>query len=142
MLFFALKKFLGPRPGFSNGGQTPDRSLAVKKKKKNLAIAYASHTLNQAEANYSVTHQETLGIVWALKHFRDIILRYPFTVFTDHAPVTELFEGRNLTGRLARWYLTVQEFGTSFKVWGGGRKTPTEWTQALPVEGIGKQEGS
>ncbi len=77
---------------------------------KNHAIAYASRTLNQAEANYSVTHQETLAIDWALKHFRGIILGYPITVFTDHAPVTELFKGRNLTGRLARWYLTIQDF--------------------------------
>ncbi len=67
---------------------------------KNHAIAYASRTLNQAEANYSVTQQETLATAWALKHFRDIILGYPFTVFTDHAPVTWLFKGRNLTGRL------------------------------------------
>ncbi len=41
---------------------------------KNHAIAYASRTLNQDEANDSVTHQETLAIVLALKHFRDIIL--------------------------------------------------------------------
>ncbi len=70
---------------------------------KNHAIAYASRTLNQAETNYSVTHQETLAIVWALKHYRDIILGYPITVFT------------NLTGRLTRWYLTIQEFGPTFK---------------------------
>ncbi len=82
---------------------------------KNHAIVYASRTLNQAEANYSVTHQETLAIVWALKQFRDIILGYPITVFTDHAPVTELFKGRNLTSRLVRWYLTIQEFGATFK---------------------------
>ncbi len=41
---------------------------------KNRAIAYASRTLNQPEANYFVIHQETLATVWALKHFRDIIL--------------------------------------------------------------------
>ncbi len=82
---------------------------------KNHAIAYANRTLNQAETKYSVTHQETLAIVWAFKHFRDIILGYPITVFSDHASVTELFRSRNLTGRLARWYLTIQEFGPTFK---------------------------
>ncbi len=55
---------------------------------KNHAIAYASCTLNQTEANYSVTHQETLAIAWVLNHFRDIILGYPISIFTDHAPVT------------------------------------------------------
>ncbi len=73
---------------------------------KNHAIAYASRTLNQAEANYSVTHQETLVIVWTLKHFRDIILGHPIIVFTNHAPVT---------GRLVQWYRTIQEFGPTFK---------------------------
>ncbi len=48
---------------------------------KNHAIAYATRTLNQA--NYSVAHQETLAIVWGLKHFRDIIQGYPITV---HGP--------------------------------------------------------
>ncbi len=75
---------------------------------KNRAIAYASRTLNQAEANYSETRQENLAIVWALKHFRDINLGYHITVFTDYATNTGLFKDRNLTGRLARWYLTIQ----------------------------------
>ncbi len=74
---------------------------------KNHAIAHASRTLNQAEVNYSVAHQETLAIVWALKHFRDIMLGYLITVFRDHAPVTEVFKGRNLTGGLARWFRTL-----------------------------------
>ncbi len=58
---------------------------------KRRGVAYASRTLNQAESNYSVSHEETLAVVWALKHFRDIILGYPITVFTDHAAVSELF---------------------------------------------------
>ncbi len=86
---------------------------------KHRPIAYASQTLNRAESNYSLTHQETLAVVWALKHFRDIILGYPITVFTDHSAVTEFFKGRNLTGRLARWYLTNQEFNLTFRYLAG-----------------------
>ncbi len=51
-------------------------------------VAHASRTLNQDESNYPVTHQEVLAVVWDLKHFRDIILDYPITIFTDHVAVT------------------------------------------------------
>ena len=84
-------------------------------RQKNRPIAYASRVLTPAEANYNVTHQETLGVVWGLKHFKDLIYGYPITVFTDHAAVTEIFRGKNLSGRLARWYLTIQEFMPKFK---------------------------
>ncbi len=55
-----------------------------------FAVAYSSRKLIHAESNYSMAHQKTLAVVWALKHFRNIILRYPITVFTDHAAVIEL----------------------------------------------------
>ncbi len=82
---------------------------------KNCVIAYASRKLNTAESNYSVTHQETLAVVWALRHFRDIIFGYPVQVYTDHEAITELFKGRNLPGRLARWFLTIQEYRPTLK---------------------------
>ena len=82
---------------------------------KNYVIAYASRVLKPTESNYSVTHQEALAVIWALKDFKDIILGYNITVYTDHSAVTELFKGRNLTGRLARWYCTIQEFSPQFK---------------------------
>ncbi len=82
---------------------------------KNKVIAYASRVLNQAESNYSVTHQEALAIVWALKTFKDIVFGYNITVYSDHSAVTHLFEGRNLSGRLARWDLTIQEFNPTIK---------------------------
>ncbi len=77
---------------------------------KHHVIAFASRALNTAEKNYSVTHLELLAIVWALKHFRDIIMGYKITVYTDHSPITDIFKGRNLSGRLARWYLTIQAY--------------------------------
>ncbi len=78
-------------------------------------IAYASRVLNSAESKYSVTHLEALAVVWALKHFRDIIYGYLITVYTDHSAVTQLFSGKNLTGCLARWYLTVMQSEPTIK---------------------------
>ncbi len=70
--------------------------------KRPHVIAYASRVLTAAEAKYSVTHLEAFAVVWALKHFRDIIFGYPITIYTDHTTVTQLFHGKNLTGRLDR----------------------------------------
>ncbi len=61
---------------------------------ENRVIAYASWTLNSAECNYSVTDKETLAVVWALKHYRNLVFGYPVTVFTEHAAVTELFRSK------------------------------------------------
>ncbi|MPC97658.1 Retrovirus-related Pol polyprotein from transposon opus [Portunus trituberculatus] len=58
---------------------------------------------------------EALAVVWALKHFHDIIYNYPVTVYTNHSAVTQLFLGKNLTGRLARWFLTVEQFQAEIK---------------------------
>ena len=78
-------------------------------------IAYASRVLNDAERKYSITHLEGLSLIWSLKHFREIILGYPITIYTDHSALTGLFRDKNLTGRLARWYVTLQEFNPVIK---------------------------
>ncbi len=86
-------------------------------------IAYASRVLTTAESKYSVTHLEALAVVWALKHFRDIIFGYPITVYTDHTAVTQLLHGKNLTGHVVRWYLTIQQFEPTFKYLPGKANT-------------------
>ncbi len=60
------------------------------------AVAYASRTLNKAGLNYSVTHHEILAVVWDLKHFLDMILGCPKTVFTEYATVIKFFKGGTL----------------------------------------------
>ena len=73
-------------------------------------VGYASRILNPTEANYSVTHLEALAVVWGLKHFRDLILGYEVHVYTDHQPVIDLFKGKALQGKIARWHLTILEY--------------------------------
>ncbi len=54
-------------------------------------------------------------MVWALQHFRDIVFGYPIIIYTDHSPITEIFKGRSLNGRLARWYFTIQAYRPEVK---------------------------
>ncbi len=74
---------------------------------KQHVIVSASHALMAAEKNDSVAHLEILAMVWALQHFRDIIMGYKITVYTDHSPIMEIFKGRNLNSKLVHWYLTI-----------------------------------
>lgn len=89
--------------------------MQTDKSGKKHVIAFASRVLTAPEKNYSVTHLEALAIVWALKHFRDTVMGYIIVVYTDHAAITDLFKGKNLHGRLARWFLTIQAYNPEIK---------------------------
>ncbi len=77
-------------------------------RQKNHVVLYKSHILNLAESNYSITHLETLTEVLGLNHFCDIILGHETAVYTKHAAITELFEGKKyLMSKLKRRHLTI-----------------------------------
>ncbi len=77
-------------------------------------LAYASRALNQAEQNYSTTHKEALAVIWALRHFKDLIYGYPIHVKIDHAEVVELFNQKHLSGKLAQWSLIILASNSTF----------------------------
>ncbi|KAL7293531.1 hypothetical protein TKK_0012974 [Trichogramma kaykai] len=77
-------------------------------------LEFASRVLSSAERNYTVTERECLGVIWAVRKFRQYIEGYEFTVVTDHASLRWLCNLRNPTGRLARWALELQ--GHLYKV--------------------------
>lgn len=73
-------------------------------------IAYASHTLNKAEQVYSTTEKELLSIVWSIKNFRPYLLGRSFKIFTDHRPLTWLFNVKDPGSRLMRWRIKLAEY--------------------------------
>ena len=89
-------------------------------------IAYASRLCTAAERNYSITERETLAVIYSLEKFRDIILGYPIRVWTDHTAIQNLFKHKNLRGRLARWFVTLQNYEVKFEYIPGKKNTAAD----------------
>ena len=73
-------------------------------------IAYTSRLCTSTERNYSITERQTLAVIHCLEHFGDMILRYKIRVWTDHTAIQNLFTHNNFIGRLARWFVTLQNY--------------------------------
>ena len=73
-------------------------------------VACVSRSLNKHEKNYVSFQGEMLGVVWAVKTLRHYLHGRPFTLVTDHAPITWLMSNPNLQGQHARWAMVLQEF--------------------------------
>lgn len=77
-------------------------------------IAYYSRVLSPAERNYSVFEKEALAIISAIKEFRHYLYGFEFEVQTDHNPLCFLQNIKDCHGRIARWFIFLQEY--NFKV--------------------------
>jgi hypothetical protein len=73
-------------------------------------IYFASRQLIAAEKNYTTTESEALGMIFAVQKFRHYLLGYPFVFYVDHDALKYLINKPDLSGRLARWVLLLQEF--------------------------------
>jgi len=82
---------------------------------KEHVIAYASRSLNQAEKNYSITDQECLAVVWAIKHFQHYLGMKPFEIVTDHSTLKWLQTCKILKGKRARWIMELQQYDFSIR---------------------------
>ena len=74
-------------------------------------VAYASHSLTDAERNYSVTELKTLAVMWAMSHFRTYLYGQKVTVFTDHSDAKSILNSPHPTGKHARWWTKVYGLG-------------------------------
>ena len=94
---------------YSGIGAVLAQSYTIDGKEVDRPIAFVSRSLKPAEKNYSVTHLELLGVMYAVKQFRHYILGSNFLIQTDHRALNGLLTSTDLSGRLQRWLTALQE---------------------------------
>lgn len=73
-------------------------------------ISYASKSLNKAEQLYAPTEGELRAVMWAIRHFRGYLHGHQFIFQTDHKALTYLLTSKNLSTKLLRYALELQEY--------------------------------
>jgi hypothetical protein len=96
-------------------------------------VYFYSRTLNTAERNYSVSENECLGVVDAIKRFRGFIEYTHFSVETDHQALCWLKRIKESTGRLARWALELQGYDFDVVYKSGSQNRPADALSRAPV---------
>ena len=101
---------------------------------KDLPIAYASRTLNRAEQNYSTIEKELLAIVWSIRHFRPYLYGREFLIVTDNRPLKWLENHKDLSSRLFRWRMDLEEYDYKIIYKQGKKKTNADALSRYPEQ--------
>jgi len=78
--------------------------------KKPYVIYYASHTMNDAQQNYTVTKKEFLAVIFGFEKFRPYLIGSHVIIYTDYSALEHLLSKKDAKPRLVRWILLLQEF--------------------------------
>ena len=90
---------------------------------KETVLAYASRSLNKAEANYCITEKELLAARYFIEYFRQYLLGRRFLVRSNHQSLVWLFQLKEPRGKIARWIeiLSQYDFAIQYRP---GKKQP------------------
>ena len=81
--------------------------LGQKVNKCLVVIYYASHTLAEAQRNYTTTEKELLAVVFTLDKFRSYLLGSKGVIYSDHVALRYLLTKKEAKPRLLRWILLL-----------------------------------
>jgi hypothetical protein len=97
-------------------------------------VAYYSRQTKEVESRYHSYELEVMAIVESLKKFRCYLLGVPFTVVTDCNSIKGLAKKANLNGRIARWWLQLQEFDFEVQYCPGERMKHADALSRNPIQ--------
>nr|GEW69451.1 hypothetical protein [Tanacetum cinerariifolium] len=89
--------------------------LGQRKTKHFQPIHYASKTMTDAQAHYTITEKELLAVVYAFEKFWPYLVLSKSIVYTDHSTLKYIFNKQDAKPRLLRWVLLLQEFDITIR---------------------------
>ncbi|KZR99635.1 Uncharacterized protein APZ42_004425 [Daphnia magna] len=105
-----------------------------------MPICFVSRVLNKSERNYTITKKECLAIVWDIKKFRPSIWGTKIVVKTDHHVLCWLMTKQELSGRLERWSLSLQEYDISIQYKKGSLHEDVDALSRYSIQERGEEE--
>ena len=98
-------------------------------------VAYFSGNFDKTQVKWNITEKEAYAIYKSVKKFAFYITGAKTTVYSDHKPLKNFFEGGMNITKLDRWSLELQEFDISLEFIQGKLNTVADVISHLRNEG-------
>ena len=105
-------------------------------------VAYFSGNFDKTQVKWNITEKEAYAIYKSVKKFAFYITGVRTTVFSDHKPLKNFFEGGMNITKLDRWSLELQEFDISLEFIQGKLNTVADIISHLKNEGLYKEHST
>ena len=99
-------------------------------------VAYFSGNFSKMQVKWNIMEKEAYAIYKSIKRFAFYITGAKTTVFSDHKPLKNFFEGGMNVAKLDRWSLELQEFDISLEFIQGKLNKIADVISRLKNEGL------
>jgi len=104
-------------------------------KQEGKPLAFWSRKLTKTQMKYTTGERELLSIVEILKEYRNMLLGYPITIYSDHKNLVHETEINAMnSSRMIRWRLLIEEFGPTIKYIKGEDNIEADQLSRLDIE--------
>ena len=101
-----------------------------------VPVAYFSGHFDKTRVKWNITEKEAYAIYKSVKKFAFYITGAKTTIFSDHKPLKNFFEGGMNITKLDRWSLELQEFDISLEFVQGKLNTVADIISRLKNGGL------